>query len=275
MRRALGLMLASAVLAGCNNGGGNGNPAGPSTTIVSITIDGSGFLSRGATQSFTATAMTSGGGTQPVTSGTWGSDAAGVVDITPGGQATAVSLGLATVFVDFQGVRGTLLIRVVPSFAGEYLGMYTVTACAATGDWVAVDACGDTFSIGSLLPLAFLFAQTGATLTGQTALGSIISPSFTATVRDDGGVTIDVVANFSGILFTETWELRADEPGSITGTIRVVISEPSLAGNTTLEGTITEALLTGAAAASWRDALSTPDGSPFETFRDAVRQRRR
>jgi hypothetical protein len=274
MRRVSGWILASALLAGCNNGGGNGNPSGPSA-IVSIAVNSmSSDLPRGATETFTATATTAGGGTQQVTAGTWGSDAPGVVDITTGGQATGVGLGMATVFVDFEGVRGTKLIRVVSNFAGEYSGLYEVTACGASGDWIALAFCDDPFVVGAHLPLAFLFSQIGATLSGQTAIGSIVSGPLTATVREDGGVTVDAVANFSGVILTQTWELRADEVGAITGTLHAVVTEPSLSGNTTFDGTIISATRSSVSASGW-GATPTDQGAGLDAWRSLLRQRYR
>lgn len=276
-RLTVAIIAIGLTLAGCNrnNSGGGGSPTGPTPSVTAITVNGNPDIARGSGRTFTATAMTSGGGSQAVTGGTWGTDNPAVMQITADGAATAVGLGFATVFVDFQGVRGTLLMRVLQNFAGEYLGEYRVDSCAATGDWIAADGCGDPFAVGSELPLAFLFAQNGASLSGATALGTIVSNSFAASVREDGGVTITVTAIFSGVQFAETWELRADTTGRITGTLRFVITEPSLAGETAVTATIVDAILTLPTASVGRGpGRDVVDGS-IRAFRDRLRQRLR
>jgi hypothetical protein len=245
MRRGTTCVLGLLLLAGCNNS--NGNPAGTNMTVVSISISSnSGAMARGATETFTATATLAGGGTQPVTGGAWGSDNPAVAQVTGNGSVMAAGLGTATVFVDFQGVRGTRLIRVLPGFGGGYEGTYLINGCTESEDFVGF--CADVFPPGMSLPVAFAFDQNGAALSGLTALGQIISNPFNATVRDDGGVTVTAVANFAGVVLTETWELRADEPGSLTGTMHLVVTAPGANGNATVDVTIESAVLTAASA---------------------------
>jgi hypothetical protein len=268
-------MMAGALCAGCNNNG-NGIPTGPSGFTGIMVSSSSDFMPRGATETFSATATTTGGGTQAVATGVWGSDAPGVVQITPAGLATAMSPGLATVFVDFAGLRGTKLIRVLSSFAGEFAGSYTVGSCMETGEWID-NACGPVFTPGSALPLAFLFAQSGATLTGQTALGGIVSPSFSATVREDGGVTVQVTAAFNDVdlgllMFAQTWELRSDQAGQITGTLHFVATSNLLTGEATVDATIANATQIGTALTGWRDALGDERAGPLDEVIRRIRQ---
>ena len=74
------VVLAFAVLSACGGGG----KTGPSATPTSITVTSSGTsLVPGQTETFTATLTLSNGTTQPLTGGTWGSDA-GAVASSPG-----------------------------------------------------------------------------------------------------------------------------------------------------------------------------------------------
>jgi hypothetical protein len=276
MRQVLAVVcMAVVAVVGCNK---SSNPSAPSNsnTVVSISLNSSsGALAFGAMETFTATATLAGGGTQPVTGGVWGSDAQTVAQVSASGQVTAVGIGLATVFVDFQGMRGTKLIRVLQNFAGEYSGTYVVDACAESGDFVEAEFCTTPWAPGSALALAFLFAQTGASLTGQTALGGIISGQFSATVRDDGSATVQVTANVEGILVTQTWQLRADQSGFITGSFRIVISAPGLTGNTTIDATISTAVrVSSSSAAGWQPARTHDGADRLEALRRLIATRR-
>lgn len=276
MRQVLFVVcVAWVAVVGCNK---SSNPSAPSgsTAVVSISLNSSsGALAFGAVETFTATATLAGGGTQAVSGGVWGGDAPTVAQVSATGQVTGVGIGLVTVFVDFQGVRGTKLMRVLPNFAGEYSGTYVVDACAETGDFVEAEFCTDPWAPGSALALAFLFAQNGASLTGQTALGGIVSGQFSATVGDDGNATVQVTLNFDGVLLAQTWQLRADQPGFITGSFRVVISAPGLTGNTTIDATISNAArVSSAGAAGWQPARTNDGADRLETLRHLIATRR-
>lgn len=271
MRRVLGVMIAGAMLAGCNSSNGNGVPTGPGGYTAITVNSSSDFMPRGAVETFSATATTTSGSTQAVVTGEWGTDAPAILQITPAGQATALTTGLATVYVDFAGLRGTKLIRVLPNFAGQYFGSYEVTNCTTSDDWTSTTACDSDpmvgiFPPGSLRPLAFLLSQAGATLTGQTALGAVVSGPFTASIREDGGVTVDAVANFTDemlgpLVVTETWELRADQPGQLTGTLHVVLTGANLTGSTIADGTIATASTTPAGSSSQRRPMLRLDSA--------------
>lgn len=63
------------------------------------------------------------GTTQAVTTGAWGSEQTTIATVDGStGRVTVVSSGDATIFVNFEGVRGTKLIAVRPNYQGNWLG---------------------------------------------------------------------------------------------------------------------------------------------------------
>src|SRR5262245_28768234 len=111
-------------------GGDGGTPAAPTPMVQSVTVaSSSDLIFIGASETFTATAAMSSGGTQSVTGGTWGTDSPSVASVDSTGRVTGVGSGMATIFVDFQGRRGTKLIRGLPNYQGAWSGSYAITGC--------------------------------------------------------------------------------------------------------------------------------------------------
>lgn len=98
--------------------------------------------------------------TAPVTGCSWGGDAPNVLSVNAGtGQITGMASGEVTVWCDYQGVRGTKRLRVLPNYGGVYLGSYSVSGCNHSRIFDAANWCG-SFNTGRALPLRFDFSQT-------------------------------------------------------------------------------------------------------------------
>jgi hypothetical protein len=237
-RRAIAPMLVS-VLAGAGCGGGK-SPAAPSPTVTTITVTSStSMMLVGASEVFTATATLSNGATQPVTTGTWGSDASQVAQVeAASGRVTGAGGGEVTIFVDFQGARGSKRIRVVPDYQGNWLGSYVVSSCSQTGGFAAGNACGSTFPNNAALPLQFQFTQSADVLSGRTSLGQVLSDNFSAPIATNGSVSVLVTATNSGLTFAESWNLISTQPGRISGTLRFVLTSTTLSGSVTVEANL-------------------------------------
>jgi hypothetical protein len=215
--------------------GGGSTPTAPSTpTATSITVASTGTsLFLGATETFTATVTLSNGTTQALTGGTWSSDATGVATVVgTTGAVTGISSGEVTVIVDAQGVRGTKRIRVLPRYQGIWFGNYTVNTCAQTGDFIAADLCGTVLIVGNTLSAGLNFSQNGASITGQTLLGSLFSDSLTATVATNGSLPIQVGATLPGFTtrVNQAWQLTITQAGRIDGSLTQTWTEPGLTG---------------------------------------------
>jgi hypothetical protein len=229
------VVSAFVVLASC---GGGGTPTGP--TLTSITINSTGaFLMLGLTETFTATATLSNGTTQAVTGGTWGSDAAAVATVgSTTGLVTTVARGDVTIFVDSQGIRGSKKITVVPNYQGIWSGRYVVNNCSQTGGFVTANLCASTLAVGADLPVAFNLTQTGGTITGQTALGGIVSQQFNTTAVAGGGLVFQVLAIFGSTQISQAWQLNAAVPGLLTGTVTQTWTDPTVGGQMVVGATL-------------------------------------
>jgi hypothetical protein len=96
-------------------------PTGSSPQVVSIQVNGLAKLYIEQVVDYTATARLSNGSGRQVTGGTWGTDAPSVVSIDNTGRLTALAPGLATIWVDADGVRGTLLLTVKGRLVGDWV----------------------------------------------------------------------------------------------------------------------------------------------------------
>jgi hypothetical protein len=231
----LSVVTAFVVLSSC---GGSNGPTGP--TITSIMINStSAFLMLGQTETFTATINFSNGTTQALTGGTWGSDATTVATVGAAtGLVTTVRSGDVTIFVDAQGARGSKKITVVPNYAGIWAGSYVVNACTQTLGFITANLCGTTFTIGATLPVAFNLTQTGGTVSGQTAIGSIPSNQLSTTAVAGGGLVFQATAFFQTVRIDQAWQLNQANAGQLTGSAVQTWTEPSTTGQMVVTTTL-------------------------------------
>lgn len=166
-------------------------PTPPAVTVRTIAVTSSSDLyTIGASERFIATATKSDGTTLTITAGSWGSDSVATASVDSTGLFQAVRSGAVTVFVDFQGARGTRLIRVVPNYQAQWLGSWSETSCTESGVFAGFCRPGlGGFSLtltqnrdsvnGSLFVGAFPFSVSGSilqdgsiTLTGNGTVAS-------------------------------------------------------------------------------------------------------
>ncbi|HUR19521.1 MAG TPA: Ig-like domain-containing protein [Vicinamibacterales bacterium] len=265
----LSVVSAFLVLASCGGGG----PTTPSVTPTSITINStSAFIVLGQTETFTATMAFSNGTTQAVSGGTWGSDAALVATVGAAtGLVTSVRSGDVTIFVDAQGIRGTKKITIVPNYQGIWSGTYLVTSCTQTGGFVAVGLCPSVFPIGASLPVAFNLNQTGGNLSGQTALGGVVSSLFLTSASLGGGLVFQAVGQLpvtgppaANFRIDQAWQINMAVAGQMTGTVVQTWTEPTTTGNMVVGATLQSVTKTSAQPLRLR-----PQASPG-SFPDVV-----
>ena len=78
---------------------------------------------------FSAFAVGADGNGAPVTA-TWTTDTPAVATVSPQGVAVALTAGVPTITASYQGLRASRALRVIPSYAGSWLGGYRSTACS-------------------------------------------------------------------------------------------------------------------------------------------------
>ena len=229
---ALGLLVS-----GCS-GDDKGPPASPLAPTTSFTLTVSspnGYAYLGKTEQLTAAASDG----RAVAGGTWGTDTPSVATVDTNGLVTGVGAGQANVYYVFNGRQGTKLMRGLPNVAGSFAGEYTVSSCAATGDWVSLGICGkDGLPPGTSLPYALTLAQTGETVTGSFALGSLKFANFSSTIDVPGTFTFSSACSCESTSVITTWSLSQKTASSMTGTLTQVWTSPNRSGSATINGTI-------------------------------------
>lgn len=260
------VVSAFVVLGAC---GGKGSPTASTPTIVSITVSSSGgTLVLGITETFTATAVMSNGTSQALVGGTWGTDAAAVATINPAtGLVTSVATGDVTIFVDAQGVRGSKRITVVQSYTGIWSGKYNITACTQTGDFAspAINLCS-ILAVNQQPSVAFNLTQTGSTVTGQTALGSLVSSPFTTVAGPGGALTFQALNTLDTLRITQAWQLNVTPAGQLAGTVVQTWTDVTLTGQAVVSGT----LLPGVVKSAAGQAFDLPSDGTIRSLADAL-----
>jgi hypothetical protein len=198
-------------LAGCNDS--NDTPTSPTPGGLVVTSTRA-VLRAGEVLPLTVTSSGS-----PVTTVTWATTDSSVITVSPTGQATAGRAGRATVTATSGGASGTLALRVVPDYAGNWNG--------------ALARIQLTCSAGATSPLCAPGATTAGTLALRlTQIGDQVS----GTLVDSAEPTA---------LVPVTGQVLEDDQLALAGRVDVPATSPTLrVAITTLRATIDVALAT-------------------------------
>jgi len=236
---SLSLVLMSACLVvSCKKKGGPTGPTTPATTYTITIVCSSNVLKIGITETFTATYNGSDGSSAAITTGVWGGDNSSVATVVEGtGQVTIVGSGEVTIYVDYKGIRGTILIRGVPNYQGTWTGNFAVASCTATGAIAAENYCND-YGIGKVIGTNLVLTQNGAAVQGQGTIGNR-TVSISGSIRINGGVGL---SSTPGVPLTEIriliWDLFSTTPGICTGKVFEGLTKPPAIGEGGMEGNI-------------------------------------
>jgi len=228
--------------------GGGSTPSAPSAVAQSITITSSSdMLFIGAAETFTATATISTGATQPVTAGVWGSDAPSVASVDGSGRVTGVGPGMATIYVDFQGRRGTKLIRGIPNYQGAWMGSYAVTGCSQTGDFARVNFCSN-FSVNRVFPTNLNLTQDRDRVQGRFFLGTLGGDT-SGPVQTSGELLLSGAVQESPSTIETSWSLQSATAGRVTGRLSLLWRSSGLSGDMRVNADIRDLNRTSSIAA--------------------------
>jgi hypothetical protein len=270
--RRLSIVLALAAAWGC--GGSATGPTLPSTApIVSLTVSSTSTqVLLGASETFTVIASRSDGTSIAISGATWSGDAPAVATVEAAtGKVTGVKTGTLNVSVTSQGLSASKAITVRPNYAGLWQGTYTVNSCVQIGDWIAADYCTSTFVVGTALPHQLLFVQSLATLTGQTALGSLVGTVTSAGINADGSALVFASFASGTTNDAEAWSLNVAQPGTMTGTLVQLFTDSTAAGQMLVGCTLNSTTLVQAAAAARFGARGSGPPDPRSII-DAIRR---
>jgi hypothetical protein len=185
----------------------------------------------------TATATFSNGSSSPIASG-FGTDTPSVATVSSTGGVTGVSIGDVTIFVDYQGMRASKRMRVLPGYGGTFVGTYAVGTCVATGGFFSTDPAENfctEFTTGRQLSIAMQSAQSAdlTAVTGQFALGNAVGTG-TGTISSAGTLTYSGAIAFAGDttrMDLRNWTATSPTPGRIAGSFEMVWTDSTVTGS--------------------------------------------
>jgi hypothetical protein len=141
----------------------------------------------GETETFAAS-QESGGGTIPITDGTWATDTPGVATVNDAGLVTIVGQGFANITCTRGSMTGSKQIWGRVDCRGAWSGTYSIQRCELWGDFPDPKFC-ETHG-GSGLPIGLVLTQEGEVLQGTIKLGGISIP-FVAKPLLDGALEME------------------------------------------------------------------------------------
>ena len=236
------LSAAIAAISAANCGGSSSSTAPPaptpSGTIVSIAVNSSGpTLFLGSAETFTAVATYTSGETQTLAGGIWSSDAAAVAVVDSAGRVTSVTNGDVTISVEYQGMRASKHIRVLPNYGGTWVGNYIIVSCTQTEGLADQNLCG-TFTVGQAFQYHLLFTQTADVVTGSTAIGLLGSTTVSATIGADGSLTFTPQTFVGTVQIDYVWNLTFAQPNALGGTVMHTWVDATTPGQVVVQGTL-------------------------------------
>jgi len=234
------VLIAAIAATACGSSGDNNNaaPPAPSGTIVSIAVNSSGpTLFLGASETFTAVATYTGGGTQTLTGGAWSTDAPAVAVVDSIGRVTTITNGEVTISVDYQGTHASKHVRVVPNYGGTWLGNYTIVSCTPTGGFVDKNLCG-SFTVGQTFQYGLQFTQNADVVSGVTVIGLLGSTTTSATMNVDGSLTLTPQIFVNTVQIDLVWNLTCAQANAIGGTVTQTWTDTATPGQMVIVGAL-------------------------------------
>ena len=154
------------------------------------------------------------------------------------GRATGVASGQATIFADYQGLRGTRLLRVLPDYQGRWRGDWRVAACAEEGDWRGI--CRE-FTNAALFALNLGLTQARDSVTGTTDFGDELPGPVTGTIGMSGHLVVSgtYTITLEGIPIEVTvsnWQTLTTDNERMTGRFRLGMRAAGLQGSFSTDG---------------------------------------
>jgi hypothetical protein len=187
------ILLLAIISSACSGGdaAGPSAPSAPTATSVLVTLPET--IPLGTSVQATATATLSSGTSQQLTSG-FLSDTPSVASVSDSGMVTAITTGRANIYVAFGGRQGLKQVRSIANFQGNWAGRYVLQNCTQSGIFLTLRACSSV-TIGGSNPLTLVLTQSGETVSGRVAFGSLNSESITVPISGD---SLSFVARLPG-----------------------------------------------------------------------------
>jgi hypothetical protein len=129
---------------------------------------------------------------------------------------------------------------VIPNYAGNWSGLYSVTNCTQSGGVALANVCG-TLSAGSTAVFGFSLSQSGSSINGSFTLGSVPFNGVSGIVSSGGGLTLSGTNTNGSVTAAATWTLTLPPSSTLTGTVAYSVTSSGLTGSANVSGSILSA----------------------------------
>ena len=231
------IVIAALAAGACSN---NNTTTTPTTATPTASISPASTVYQiGQTQTFTLTATTT------PTNVIWTSSNTDVLTIDSAGNATAISVGTATITANADSnVSATLAIQVVPIYQGNWTGTARVLACTDVAGFLSAAYCAR--NLGAVNTVTLTLTQSGGSVSGSITKSegaNLLTGSIGGTIGAGGDVTstgtLAGLANGSNLQLTViSWNSLAND-ATMTGTWAGNITSPQILGIATLQWSLT------------------------------------
>jgi hypothetical protein len=238
MSRVLGVILVAFIAISapsCKKKGGGPTTPTQNVTGISITMPAGRTLFLQNSIQFDARESLSDGTSRTPSSANWSSDNNSVATVSSTGLVTGVSAGQATIAAETTA-RGTLLVRVFPSFGGSWTGQEVVLQCDDSGDFEGLCADPDIdVDAGSVYRHDSTMTQDQATVTIVNDGGGGLTARATGSIALAGELTFPTTEFLPSdpplILEMRNWRSRSDTSGRMTGSYVLYFRGSGLTGD--------------------------------------------
>jgi len=243
-------------------------PDVPVPTTQSITVTSSSdLLHIGTSEVFTATATMSDGSSKAVTGGVWGGDNTNVATVEAStGKVTIVGSGMVSIFVDYQGKRGSIVIRGLPNYQGTWTGSYRITSCTCTGDFRAVNFCNN-FPVNKVFPTDLNLTQDDDSVQGNFHLGTLVANT-NGPIQTDGQLLLSGYIHEAPVTIDVSWRMQSKNPGQITGSLTQLWRMTGYSGDARIKANIRNLNRTSTVAIT---SIPITPLMPNPTLKDMIR----
>jgi hypothetical protein len=148
------------------------------------------------------------------------------------GLVTAVGVGSATITADYEGMRATRLIQVLPDYAGRWVGEFVVRDCAVSGGFRA-EWCEQILAAPAF-PARLDLVQTRTAISGTWTLQEDTTGPVTGNVSatPPGTLTLEGSVTRGGITTTiSSWETVTTDNQAMTGDFTLTWTTRGVPGN--------------------------------------------
>jgi hypothetical protein len=238
MVRVACVLFAACLFIACGDDSPANSPTAPSASAVSsVTVSlQNDTMYLGLVQQATASTV------PPGLAGTWASMNPAVASVDSSGGIRGVSSGSTEITYTVGATVGRAALRVVPEYAGTWVGSYSVTGCTDTGIFTRLDFCKNFNRTGLDVAMRATWTQSGTEVVGRIGIAPNWpdSEANTGRIEANGRMVFGATITLDDFTIRATWDLNSTERGIVVPASSL-LEEWRLAGESG-EGRVTASL---------------------------------